>query len=114
MASDKQKCTDALRRTKGPNHPPGGSTKVDGQVPSTRTRQVTANMAASYFDDDFGDDNHDLSMGVDDDDETMLFLSHNDKDAYDASTAYSTTEATASMMEAFDITLVMGDAHLKS
>jgi hypothetical protein len=69
-------------------------------------------MAASYFDDDFGDDNHDLSMG--EDDETMLFLSQHDKDTYDASTANSTTEATASMMDAFDITFAMGDAQLKS
>ncbi len=112
MASDKQKYNEAMRRTKGPNHPPGGCTKVNGQVPSDRTRQVAANMAASYFDDDFEDDNHYPSMG--EDDETMLFLFQHEKDEYDASTAYSTTEATASMMDAFDITLVMGDAQLNS
>ncbi len=47
--------------------------RSNGQVPFTRTRQVAANMAASYFDDDFEDLNHDLSGG--NDDETMLFLS---------------------------------------
>jgi hypothetical protein len=65
-------------------------------------------MAASYFDDDFGENDHDLSM--DEDDETIMFLSQHEKDDYDASTAYSTTEATASMMDAFDMILVLGNS----
>jgi hypothetical protein len=32
-----------MRRAKGPNHPPGGSTKVNGQD-STRPRKVDANL----------------------------------------------------------------------
>jgi hypothetical protein len=42
LAGDKQKYNAASRKSKGPNHPPGGSTKVNGQQP----KPVVANMAS--------------------------------------------------------------------
>jgi hypothetical protein len=50
LRSDKNKYSDAMRKAKGPNHPPGGSTKVNGQDP-TRPRKVDANLMAQADDD---------------------------------------------------------------
>jgi hypothetical protein len=50
LRSDKKKYNDAMRRAKDPNHPPGGSTKVNGQDP-TRPRKVVANLMAQADDD---------------------------------------------------------------
>jgi ribosome-associated translation inhibitor RaiA len=44
LSGDKKQFTAEMRRSKGPTHPPGGSTKVNGQVPSKAPKTVTANM----------------------------------------------------------------------
>jgi hypothetical protein len=88
MAGDKQKYTDAMRHAKGPNQPPGGSTNVNGRIPSTRTRQVIVNIATPNFDDDSEHDDYDSTH--EEDDEMILFLSQHYKDEYELSTTYST------------------------
>jgi hypothetical protein len=99
LAGDKQKFNAAMRRATGPNQPPGGSTKVNGQQPKT----VTANMASyvtgdheSDYEDDWDQQNDQQN---DDDsafDETAVFLANV---LYGDDKTYSTTKATALMME---------------
>jgi hypothetical protein len=64
-----------MRRAKDPNHPPGGSTKVNGQDP-TRPRKVDANLMAQADDDNHSE--YDDSHQYDDDwhtDDSLAFLS---------------------------------------
>jgi hypothetical protein len=69
LAGDKQQYNAEMRRAKGPNHPHGGSRKVNGQQPKT----VTANMVSTeeeYDEDDWdGPQETDSSF-----DETAVFL----------------------------------------
>jgi len=71
LAADTRKYTAAMRRATAPDQPPGGSTKVNGQVPSKQTKTVNANVAMTYdLDGDTSsncDENPDL-------DETAAFL----------------------------------------
>ena len=55
LAGDKQKYNAAMRRATGPNQPPGGSTKVNGQVPPKQTKMVSANVATTF---DLDEDEH--------------------------------------------------------
>ncbi len=74
LAGDKTKFTNEMRRAKGPNNPPGGSTKVNGQKTSAKPRRVTANVAFETNQEPVSDAE---DYGYDDnseDDETATFL----------------------------------------
>ena len=74
LAADKAKFTAAMRAATGPNNPPGGSTKVNGQHASTtKTKTVTANIAHQIHNHREGDE-YDMSDNEDDYDETTAFL----------------------------------------
>jgi hypothetical protein len=78
LNGDKKQFTSAMRNSTGPNSPPGGSTRVNGQdVTAARTpRTIAANVAYTIAQDDDTDaqSDHDV-YDVDADDETAAFLS---------------------------------------
>ena len=78
LAGDKQKYTAEMRRAKGPNHPRGGSTKVNGQQPKTIQANIAAHMDidnASQHDTDEDEDwePNDTETAFD---ETAVFLAN--------------------------------------
>ena len=90
LAGDKKKFTAEMRRATGPNHPPGGSTKINGQTAPQKPKTVTANMVHQLeptSNDDSFDEQSDDGL-----DETEAFLSGILED-------YKTEEATAMMMD---------------
>ena len=105
LAGDKEKYTAAMRRATGPANPPGGSNKVNGQVPSKQTKMVSANVATSYdLDEDEISDHDDNS----DFDETAIFLaSVLNNDSQQNNDDEPTVTVTAMMMA--DHTLLFGD-----
>ena len=75
LSGDKKQFTAEMRRSKGPKYPPGGSTKVNGQVPSKTPKTVAANMVCHV---DHEDDT-DTAIDYDEEDdgifdETTAFL----------------------------------------
>jgi hypothetical protein len=93
-----------MRRAKGPNHPPSGSTKVNGQDP-TRPRKVDANLMTQADDDDYSehDDSHQYGNEWQTDD-SLAFLSRFGDNDSDNSPGYppadsAPTRATAFMMD---------------
>ncbi len=64
-----------MRRAKDPNHPPGGSTKVNVQDP-TRPRKVDANLMIQADEDDASEQDNTDHHGDDwKTDDTLVFLS---------------------------------------
>ena len=99
LAGDKQKFNAAMRRATGPNQPPGGSTKVNGQQPKTVTANMASSVTGGHESDDEDDWDQQNDQQHDDDtsfDETAVFLANV---LYGEDKSYSTTEATALMME---------------
>ncbi len=90
-----------MRNAKDPNHPPGGSTKINGQVAQHKTKTVTANIAHKvkqtveiHPEDDDCEDAHSDCF-----DETAMFLAGVLGDQTDVQHEYTTTQTTAMMME---------------
>ena len=74
LSGDKQKFNAEMRRSKGPKHPPGGSTKVNAQVPSKNPKAVAANLV----------------FAQDDDEDNAIDYDNEDDDTYDETTAFLT------------------------
>jgi hypothetical protein len=93
LNSDKRKYTKDMRRAKNPNYPPGGSTKVNGQV--VQTQKIMANLVYDSNED------HEIL-----DDETATFLASvlNEQDQAED---YETEDVTAMMTD--DIILLEND-----
>jgi hypothetical protein len=75
LLSNKKKYSDAMRRAKDSNHPPGGSTKVNGQDP-TRSRKVVANLMTQAANDNHSE--YDESNQYNNEwhnDDSLVFLS---------------------------------------
>jgi hypothetical protein len=123
LNGDKKRFTNAMRNSTGPNSPPGGSTRVNGQdVTAARTpRTVTANVAYTIAHDDDADaqSEHD-AYDADADDETASFLSQILSESANArsdqgteplsgylSPDYTTTQASAMMLT--DELIIMDD-----
>ena len=105
LAGDKQKYNAATRKSKGPNHPPGGSTKVNGQQPKSVVANMASRVGKAYDIDDDNEsdqDNEDSAF-----DETAVFLADVLRDQQSPDDDYSTEEATALMME--DEVLLLDD-----
>ena len=101
LAGDK-KFTAEMRRAKDPNHPPGGSTKVNGQPPQQKPKSVVANIAHN-IQSPGSDSDHNEEANSDHNDETSdcfeetaVFLSSLFEDQTDT---YTVTETSAMMME---------------
>ena len=77
-----------MRRANGPNHPPGGSTKVNGQDP-TRPRKIDANLMIHADEDDASGqddtDHHDDDWKTDN---SLVFLSRFGDNHPDSSSVY--------------------------
>jgi hypothetical protein len=67
---------------KGPNNPPGGSTKVDGQQAPPQPRTVKANIAYATTHDTVQNDDDDFAQGDSADDETAAYLASVLHDSY--------------------------------
>ena len=95
LAGDKKKYNAEMKRAKGPNHPPGGSTKVNGQHPQT----LAANMVTQIDHQHDTDDNEYWEPhGTNDTfDETAVFLANVLRESPDGS--YDTAKVTALMTE---------------
>ena len=93
LNSDKRKYTNEMRRAKNPNHPRGGSTKVNGQV--VQTQKITANLVY--------DPNEDHEI-LDDEAATFLASVLNEQDQAED---YETEDVTAMMTD--DIILLEND-----
>ena len=108
LAADK-KFTAAMRTAKDPNHPPGGSTKINGQAAPRKPKTVTANMAHDFNADEDDDLAQECNAEEDDDqfedsdsnclNETTMFLAGVLGDQTDCASDYSTTEITAMLMD---------------
>jgi hypothetical protein len=97
----------AMRAATGPNHSPGGSTKVNGQeVSTTRTKTISAHVAC---DDGDADDNGEYDADDNDAyDETAVFLASCLSDSNsDGHNTYDTLQGSAMMI---DDTLFFGDS----
>ena len=99
LAGDKAQFNAAMRAATGPNNPPGGSTKVNGQeVSTTKTKKVSAHVA---YDEDDADDNGEYDADDNDAyDETATFLASCLSDSNsDDHNAYDTLQGSAMMIE---------------
>jgi hypothetical protein len=74
LAANKAQFNAAMRSATSSKYPPGGSTKVNGQV-ADKSKQITANIAHEIPEVRFSDDNDNVHDDDDDDyDDTTAFL----------------------------------------
>ncbi len=105
LAGD-NKFNAAMRNAKDPHHPPGGSTKINGQVAPNKPKNVTANITHRVAQ-TVGRDQEDDDWDEADSDcleETTMFLTDVLGDQTDE---YTTTQTTAMMMQ--DESLLLDD-----